>query len=310
MKSIKTMGIVALCGSIVLTLGGCGGGGGGSSTPSSSNPPDTTGGGTGTHLAGELKTVNVGGINVNMRWCPAGTFSMGIPSDSGFVVPEWKSHQVTLTKGFWICETEVTQQLWTAVMGTNPSTNKSPNFPVETVSQNDCNSFLSKITISGYTVSLPTEAQWEYAYRAGTTTDFYNGNYDARSSTSAPLTAVHLSEIAVYNSNKLAWNDPSLVSCAVGTKTPNAWHISDMAGNVQELTSDSWRAYPQTSEIDPHYTIGNSVVYRGGDYSSWVIGCTAGYREANDLKSDKEDYIGFRFIMTENTVSSIVEVNN
>lgn len=113
-----------------------------------------------------------------LRWIPPGRFWMGSPKDE----PErWDDegpqHRVTISQGFWLFDTACTQVLWQAVMGSNPSAFKGADRPVETVSWNDCQDFLKRLNerLPGLDLSLPTEAQWEYACRAGTTTPFSFG---------------------------------------------------------------------------------------------------------------------------------------
>ncbi len=162
--------------------------------------------------AGERKTVTVNGVEFAFRWCPAGTFMMGSPKDEKDRSSDETQHEVTLTKGFWMLETEVTQKQWKAITGDNPSNFKGDDLPVEEVSWNDCQEFCRKCSALGLPVQLPTESQWEYACRAGTT-DAYAGNLD---------------EMAWYYSNSGNKTHP------VGTKKPNAWGLYDMHGNVWE----------------------------------------------------------------------------
>ena len=118
------------------------------------------------------------GLGQTFILLPAGTFTMGSPSDEpGRGSDEGPQHQVTLTQPFYIQQTEVTQAQWVAVMGSNPSAYSGcPTCPVETVSWNDVQEFITKMNARGEgTYGLPTEAQWEYAARAGTNTAFYNG---------------------------------------------------------------------------------------------------------------------------------------
>ena len=130
-------------------------------------------------LAGTRTTVRVGSQEIALRWCPPGSFQMGSPSSEKGRDNDETQHRVTLTKGFYMGETEVTQGLWQEVMGANPSYNEvGDNYPVEKVSWNNCQDFLRKLNAkapAGWRFALPTEAQWEYACRAGTT-----GAYDGR----------------------------------------------------------------------------------------------------------------------------------
>ena len=122
--------------------------------------------------AGELMVLTIKGIKYPFRWCPPGTFEMGV--GEGYL------RHVMLTHGFWMLETEVTQAMWENIMRKNPSHFKGKKLPVEQVSWDDCQEFIKKlnglkVAPKGYLFSLPTEAQWEYACRAGTTTPFHFG---------------------------------------------------------------------------------------------------------------------------------------
>ncbi|MBR6436447.1 MAG: SUMF1/EgtB/PvdO family nonheme iron enzyme, partial [Thermoguttaceae bacterium] len=126
--------------------------------------------------AGERKTVTVNGVEFAFRWAPAGTFTMGSPESEKGRDDRETLHQVTLTKGFWIMETQVTQKQWKAIMGNSPSQNIGNDLPVENVSWYDCQDFCKKCTQLDLPVQLPTEAQWEYACRADSTTAYFWGN--------------------------------------------------------------------------------------------------------------------------------------
>ncbi len=179
--------------------------------------------------AGERKTYTVNGVEFAFRWCPAGTFMMGSPTSEEGRYDDEKQHRVTLTKGFWMMEMEVTQKQWKAVMENNPSNFKGDDLPVECVSWNDCQEFCRKCSALGLPVLLPTEAQWEYACRAGST-DAYAGNLD---------------DMAWYYKNSGSKTHP------VGTKNPNAWGLYDMHGNVWEWCQDWKGDYPKGSVTDP-----------------------------------------------------------
>ena len=133
-----------------------------------------------------------------MRWIKPGTFWMGSPEDEPGRDDNEIRHQVTLSKGFWLADTPCTQALWQAVMGHNPSRFEDPKRPVENVSWNDTQSFFQKLnTEFGISMSLPTEAQWEYACRAGTTEATYAGPIRILGENNAPI----LDEIAWYGGN-------------------------------------------------------------------------------------------------------------
>ncbi|MBR5160830.1 MAG: SUMF1/EgtB/PvdO family nonheme iron enzyme, partial [Thermoguttaceae bacterium] len=208
---------------------------------------------------GERRTVTVNGVEFAFRWCPPGTFKMGAPDAEEGRDGDEKQYQVTLTKGFWMMETEVTQKQWKAVMGTNPSEFKGDDLPVENVSWNDCQEFCKKCAQLGLPVQLPTDAQWEYACRAGTT-GAYAGNLD---------------DMAWYTSNS------GLKTHPVGTKKPNAWGMYDMHGNVWEWCEDWYGYYPSESVTDPVGPSSGSVrVRRGGSWSNDARICRSAYRDS------------------------------
>jgi formylglycine-generating enzyme required for sulfatase activity len=200
-----------------------------------------------------------------LRWIEPGTFMMGSPKDE----PERASwgadetlHQVTLTEGFWLGATTVTQILWQAVTGNNPSHFKGDQRPVERVSWDDVQKFVDQLNneISGLELVLPTEAQWEYACRAGTTTPFffgenistdqvnYNGNYPYADG-----------ETGEYRKETV---DVKALPC-------NDWGLYQMHGNVWEWCQDWLGDYPADPVIDPlGPSDGRDRVCRGG---SWFI---------------------------------------
>jgi formylglycine-generating enzyme required for sulfatase activity len=153
-----------------------------------------------------------------------GEFVMGCSADDKDCVADEKpAHRVQITKPFEIGKYELTQAQWQAVMGSNPSTIKGDDHPVETVSKDDVHAFLAKLNArnDGFNYRLPTEAEWEYAARAGT----------------AGTPAASLAGIAWYGANS---EDETH---AVGTKKPNAWGLYDMLGNVREWVEDVYANY-------------------------------------------------------------------
>lgn len=234
---------------------------------------------------------NVGDVTFKMIDVEGGTFMMGaMDGDVNALDDEFPVHQVTLSN-YSIGQTEVTQELWTAVMGSNPS-NFSGNFlPVENVSWNDCQEFVARlnemITLpDGYEFRLPTEAEWEFAARGGNNSQgyLYSGS---------------------NNMDEVAWtNDNSgRVSHPVASKKPNELGIYDMSGNLQELCYD-WYAdrYPADPQVDPiGPETGDARISRGGCWA-WVVPSynRVTFRD-NVLVNEKKSYIGLRLALAPKT---------
>ena len=200
---------------------------------------------------GPWMTFRVKDVTQTMRWIPAGSFVMGSPEDEeGRDDDEGPQHEVELTQGFWLFDTPCTQALWQAVMGENPSEFKGDQRPVEGVSWEDCQEFIAKLNelLPGLALCLPTEAQWEYACRAGTRTARYAEDLDA---------------IAWYGENSDGETHP------VKQKQPNAWGLYDMLGNVDEWCHDGEREYTAEEVINPVGPTdpGTNRVFRGGLWS-------------------------------------------
>ena len=206
-----------------------------------STTPDTP---TGPYSNGVL-TIN--GVRYDMASIPSGEFQMGSTSSDGDP-DEQPVHTVRITKGFWLGKTEVTQGLWQAVMGSNPSKfNYGDNYPADSVSWDDCQAFITKLNLmaGGNPFRLPTEAEWEYACRAGTTGERY-GDLDS---------------IAWYESNSGGVTHP------VGQKQPNAFGLFDILGNVYEFCQDWYGPYAAGYQTDPTGAAsGMYRVDRGGAY--------------------------------------------
>jgi len=192
---------------------------------------------------------------IEMVFIPAGSFVMGRPPTEGDLRNhEGPQHMVTLTRPFYIGRYEVTQEQWLSVMDSNPSVFIRHNNPVESVTWDDCQEFLEK---AGGGLRLPTEAEWEYACRAGTTTDYSFGDDTAL-----------LGDYAWFWDNTGGFlKTPS--PRPVGGKLSNAWGLYDMHGNVQEWCSDWYGEYLADSVIDPQGPAsGDRRVVRGGDWSA------------------------------------------
>ncbi|MEO0447973.1 MAG: SUMF1/EgtB/PvdO family nonheme iron enzyme, partial [Verrucomicrobiota bacterium] len=223
--------------------------------------------------------VEVKEVLIRLRWIPPGRFVMG-DEKYGPV------HQVTLSTGYWMAETQTTQRLWTAVMGKNPShfqQEGSELHPVEKVSWNESREFCRELNglVPELAFSLPTEAQWEYACRAGTLTRFSNGSDDENK----------FAEIAWYNGNS------DHKTHVVGQKEPNPWGLSDMHGNVWEWCLDGWRDYTEKGESDPLGPTENSAerVLRGGGWAFDAGICRSAYRRAFEPGSRSQS-LGLRLL--------------
>ncbi len=225
--------------------------------------------------AGETYVVALGdGVKLEMVWCPAGSFIMGSPESEDGRNRDETQHRVTLTKGVWMGKTEVTQRQWLAVIGTTPSTFKGADLPVESVSWEDCQDFFKKLNekLADGRYRLPTEAEWEYACRAGTTGPYAGELYD-------------LGYFYGFGGN---WTH------VVGQKRANAWGLYDMHGNVSEWCEDWYGNYTVENEIDPKGSVsGSSRVIRGGCWLSGMDCCRSADRYGY-APEDVKNGIGFR----------------
>ena len=191
------------------------------------------------------------GIKLEMVLIPAGKFMMGSPKkEEGHYD---RQHEVTLTKSFYLGKYEVTQEQWEAVMGENPSRTKGDKLPVTDVSRKDCRKFIKKLNeLTKRKYRLPTEAEWEYACRAGTSTAYSFGD-----------------KITPKDAN---YDDSGIGKpIEVGSYKPNAFGLYDMHGNVWEWCKDWYGYYPKGAETDPKGpAIGERRVLRGGSFFSAV----------------------------------------
>ena len=225
------------------------------------------------------KVYTVKGVSFKMIAVKGGTFQMGI--DDGY---EWEKpvHQVTLSD-YYIGETEVTQELWNAVMGSNPSKfTGNMQRPVEKVTWNDCQTFISKLNqLTGKTFRLPTEAQWEYAARGGNKSKGYT--YSGSNA---------IDDVAWYNDNSDRMTHP------VKTKAPNELGIYDMSGNVFEWCSDWYGSYSSTTQTDPTGpATGFLRVTRGGCWNYPAANCRVAvrnYSAPDSVPAEIRDCLGLR----------------
>jgi formylglycine-generating enzyme required for sulfatase activity len=224
---------------------------------------------------GTARAVRLGGVvTMTLVWIPAGSFAMGSPEDEDRRPHEGPLTQVTLTRGYWMAATEAPQAQWKAVMGaeSDPATFKGDDLPVKTDSWNVAVDFWGRLSsLIGKTVALPTEAQWEYACRAGAQTRFHLGDTD--------VTLRGYDWVFANSSEK---------THPVGSKFPNAWGLYDMHGNVREWCQDWWAdSLPGGSVTDPSGPAsGSRRVLRGGDHGSqpFVAGAAHRSRDAADYK--------------------------
>ena len=225
----------------------------------------------------------VNGVTFRMVNVEGGTFTMGAANtEIGSSTHEKPQHEVTLD-AFSICETQVTQELWTAVMGECHSVNHGDKKPMENVSWNECQTFISKLNeLTGKTFRLPTEAEWEFAARGGNESHNYlfaGGN------------SVKNDNIAWYSSNSNGTTHD------VATKNPNELGLYDMSGNVNEWVNDWYVPYnsaAQTNPVGP--AAGTFKIYRGGDYKQSAANCRVHFRYMRGV-NEKFDYVGFRLAL-------------
>ena len=227
--------------------------------------------------------LRVGNVVYNMKRVEGGTFTMGATAEMSEPFDDEKpTHQVTLSS-YSIGETEVTQALWQAVMGSNPSSFKGDNLPVERVSWDDCQIFINKLNnLTGQRFRLPTEAEWEFAARGGNRS--HHTKYSGSSS---------LDEVAWYEDNSGSKTHP------VKTKRANELGIYDMAGNVWEWCQDWYGIYSSSSQSNPTGPgSGSDRVSRGGSWSFTARYCCSSYRNGStpDYRSSG---LGLRLALSE-----------
>ena len=219
--------------------------------------------------AGEKMTIAIRGVNYTFRWCPPGEFMMGSPESEEWHHDDEFQHRVVISRGFWMLETELTQQMWSSIMEVIDSIKEEYaesylHYPICYITWEEADRFCKELSsLSGLTIRLPTEAEWEYACRAGTT-----GQYAIKG-----------------RPEKIAWLlpfDPRVPGegaithpCEVKSKKPNAWGLYDMHGNVWEYCSDVYDSdyYRNSPTVDPKGPdIDPSLLTR--KRNSWFHDCT------------------------------------
>ena len=261
----------------------------GSLTSSTSSSTANTLSSSGSSQSGNALTIPVkNGINIEMVKVEAGSFDMGATSEMQNPYSDEKPvHRVTLTNNYYVGKYEVTQALWQAVMGSNPSNFKGDALPVEQVSWNDCQDFISKLNaMTGKSFRLPTEAEWEYAARGGKKSRGYQ--YSGSNT---------LGDVAWY---LLDWYfDDSGSTHAVGTKQPNELGIYDMTGNVWEWCQDWKGSYSSSPQTNPTGAAsGSNRVLRGGSWYNSAKRCRASCR-IGITPGGRDDNLGLRLILSE-----------
>ncbi|MBK8259669.1 MAG: formylglycine-generating enzyme family protein [Polyangiaceae bacterium] len=273
---------------------------------------------TGCDRYGAWADAEVKGVRVRFRWIPPGRFLMGSPdAEEGRYHNEGPRHWVTWTEGRWMMDAPVTQALWQAVMGNNPSRFESANRPVEQVSWNHCLEFAAKMSQERpeLELRLPTEAEWEYACRAGTLTATWKGDLEILGGQNAPI----LGSIAWYSGNcgedwdltygrdmpGRAWKGRQLAFAKGGTrevrlKEANPWGLYDMLGNVGEWCFDWFAEYDEpykgadvNDPLPPQ--VGTGRVLRGGSWDDGARNARAATRGVSDPARAYND-VGFRLV--------------
>ena len=235
--------------------------------------------------SGSVITIPVkDGISIEMVKVEAGSFNMGAtPEMENPKEDEKPMHLVTLTNNYYIGKYEVTQALWKIVMGSNPSNFKGDNLPIEKVSWNNCQKFISKLNkLTGKSFRLPSEAEWEYAARGGNKSRGYR--YSGSNT---------LGDVAWYGDNS------GSKTHAVGTKQPNELGIYDMSGNVSEWCQD-WRgSYSSSPQTNPTGAVsGSYCVDRGGSwlYSAWFSRSSS---RGGRTPGGRDGDLGLRLVLSE-----------
>lgn len=242
---------------------------------------------------GQYADLEINQVPQRFRLIHPGTFQMGSPESEKERDDDETLHQVTLSKPFWLADTACTQALWLAVMGNNPSHFKdNKNNPVEQVSWDDIQEFIQTLSQlkSGVTFQLPTEAQWEYACRAGTTTPFSFGEN---------MTSEQVNYDGKYPYKKGFFRKKDLFrdkTLAVQSLPANPWGLYEMHGNVWEWCRDAYSDLGSEACTDPYNPSGVNRVLRGGSWLRDGRRCRSAYRDRNN-SSDRNFNYGFRLAL-------------
>ncbi len=269
---------------------------------------------------GPYKTTFQNGAVIELLPIKAGSFTMGSPATELGRFPDEVQHEVKIEKDFWMGKTEVTQLQWDAVMGTNPERYNQAWYhgdalPMENVSWMEANEFCRRLTEQEKKAKripenaifrLPTEAEWEYACRAGTTTAFNNGKDFLQKGTNCP----ELAEVATFRFNSGGKRGRFNRTKQVATRRPNAWGLLDMHGNVAEWCDDNYTditpPVPETEkkskkakkqEPEVVNDKASQKIIRGGSFMSMPQFCRAAYRGSAEPVT-RNNTIGFRVVLS------------
>jgi formylglycine-generating enzyme required for sulfatase activity len=233
--------------------------------------------------AGEIRELTA--LKIKFCWCPGGTFKMGSPADAPGSERNEPQFEVSLTQGYWLQQTELTQAQYELLMGTNPAHFRGEANPVESVTFAEAKEFCRRLSElppeknSGNLYRLPTEAEWEYACRAGSTTGFSFGDDEAL-----------MEDYGWFNRNSSRTTHP------VGLKKPNDWGLHDLHGNVGEWCGDYYGEYPAGPVTDPGGPeSGGQIAVRGGGWFFVPQNARSAHRDAYPATA-RYAGLGFRLV--------------
>ena len=240
--------------------------------------------------AGERMSLTIKGVEYPFRWIPAGSFLMGSSQEeqdeaaANIKMSEWiwdiareVQRQVNISQGFWLLESPITQEMWSSVMDRNPSKFKGSDRPVDSISREECQGYIDKLNglgvcPDGFEFGLPTEAEWEYACRAGTTTSYCFD--DALNGDNANCDGDYPFGTDIKGERKTGMTK-------AGTSPANAWGLYDMHGNVWEWSADGCGAYASDDVSNPMGAEHGAYVSCGGSCDDGAVCCRSASRHAD-----------------------------